>query len=174
MFTNNIKMSFDIKYLVTLFVLGIILLCSYYYYYKTYSYSPQLWGRIKKPFIYIYYISMILAAIGFVLLFYYLFQTIKMQQKDIDNIFYTLLTIVIVSMFWMPLSLQYIKDKKTYLKWIIIFILSIVSLSSFVLIYQVYNINDTSLLKNLALFGIICFSIHVFIFDNILWSLNFF
>lgn len=162
-------MFFQKKYTIIISILAILLLLSYYYFY-----SVQLWGGIKGNLLKIYYLSITLSFIGFLFLFYYLFTSNKLTYENSLNIFYSLLGIVIFSMFWMPLSLYYLKNKSTLLMFLIISLLLLVSLSAFYLLINIYKINDNSLSKKLAVGGVIIFFIHVFILDNISWSILFF
>jgi hypothetical protein len=81
-------------------------------------------------------------------------------------------------MFWMPLSLYYVKNKSELIKYLIILVLFLVALSTLYLLYVLKNknINDkyNGLSKNLALIGMTYFFIHAFFFDTITWSYNFF
>ena len=175
----NIYMKFNNIFILILAILGIILLYSYYYFFKNYSNSTKLWGRVKGNLLNIYYLSMILSTIGFLLLFYYIIIYNNFTQHNINQIFGLLAGIIIISMFWMPLSLYYFKNKKDLIKYLIILILLLVSLITLYLLFvlkNIDNINDNKykISKNLALIGMTYFFIHAFFFDTILWSYNFF
>lgn len=170
-------MFFNREYIVFLSIFGIILLYSYYYFLASNSGSiTKLWGNITGNLLIVYYISMVLATIGFILLFYYLLTTSIFTQKEVNNIFYCLLFIIIISIFWMPLSLKYLEDKNCYNKSLTIFVLFLVAISSLYLIYLVDQVSDreNKISKTLALIGLIYFFIHVFLFDFIIWDYNFF
>ena len=116
-------MFFNREYIVFLSIIGIILLYSYYYFLASNTGSiTKLWGNITGKLLIVYYISMILATIGFILLFYYLLTTSIFTQKEVNNIFYCLLFIIIISIFWMPVSLKYLENKNCYNKYLTIFI----------------------------------------------------
>jgi hypothetical protein len=168
-------MKFGINNIIIISALGIILLYSYYYFLK---YDPKLllWGRIKGQFLNVYYISMILSLIGFILLFYYLIINNNFTQIEVNKLLISLISIIVISMFWMPLSLYYLKYKSAIIKYLDIFVLFLVALSTFYLLTILYNTNDTkNIISNrMALGGMIYFFIHVFFFDFISWSYNFF
>ena len=169
-------MKFDTKYIIIIAILGIILLYSYYYFAKNTENVNKLWGRIKGNFLNVYYLSMILSAIGFLLLFYYLIISNNFTEDQVNKLFIALLLIVIVSMIWMPLSIYYLKNKKDLYKFLIYIVLFIVAISS---LYLIYILNQTDeyklkLYKNLALIGMIYFFIHAFFFDFLMWTHNFF
>ncbi len=165
-------MKFNRIYIFILAILGIILLYSYYYFFKNNNNSKKLWGRINGNLLNLYYISMILSTMGFLLLFYYIITTNIFTQNNINLIFGLLIAIIVISMFWMPMSLYYIKNKSEVIKYLIIFILFMVALSTLYLLYVLKNINDKN--NKLALIGMTYFFIHAFFFDTIIWSYNFF
>ena len=169
-------MKFDNTYILIISILGIILLYSYYYYATTYKNVMKLWGNISGNLLYVYYLSMILSAIGFLFLFYYLITSNILTKNNIDKIFYGLLGIVIISMFWMPLSLKYLDNKCPMYKLLIITVLLLVAISTLYVINTLKSFNDTvnPLSYTLALYGMYYFFIHAFFFDSLLWSYNFF
>jgi hypothetical protein len=169
-------MKFDRTYIFIISILGIILLYSYYYYGTTTKNPLRLWGRIDGNFRNVYYLSMILSTIGFLLLFYYLINTNVLTTDNINNIFYGLLGIVVISIFWMPLSIEYLNKKSLLYKFLIIFVLLLVAISTLYVIYILNSIKDTvnPISHTLALYGMIYFFIHAFFFDSLLWSFNFF
>ena len=169
-------MKFPVSYLITLAVLGAILLYSYYYYFKNDNKSPLLWGKVKGNLLTVYYISMLLSAIGFLLLFSYLIVSNNLTSEQIIKIFVSLMCIIIISMFWMPLSLSYLHKKDVITKYLTILVLFLVALSTLYLLYVLYGVkeNNNILFKNLGFYGMIYFFIHAFFFDFITWSKNFF
>ena len=169
-------MQFNRSYIFILAILGIILLYSYYYFFKNDNNSKKLWGRINGSLLNVYYVSMLLSTLGFLLLFYYIVTSNNFTQNNINLIFGLLIAIIVISMFWMPLSLYYFKNKSITIKYLIILVLFLVALSTLYLLYVLKNINDkyNSLSKNLALIGMTYFFIHAFFFDTITWSYNFF
>jgi hypothetical protein len=169
-------MQFNITYIYILAILGIILLYSYYYLFVNYKNSYELWGKIKGNLLNVYYVSMLLSTIGFLFLFYYLNITNIFNTTQINKIFISLVCIVVISMLWMPLSLQYLTKKNDFLMYQILLVLFLVSLSALYVVILLYNIKETEhkTSKLFALIGMIYFFIHAFFFDFITWSRNFF
>ena len=172
-------MKFNKEYIIIIIILGIILIYSYYYFAKeNLKIVNQLWGDIikSKNILNMYYLSMFLSLFGFLFLFYYLMINNTFTQNNIYHIFILLLFIVIFSIFWMPLSLNYLKNKSNLIKYLILFVLFVVALSSFILSITLFKIVDNKniLIHNLAMIGMSYFFIHTFFFDFILWSYHFF
>jgi hypothetical protein len=169
-------MKFDKSYIFILSIVGIILLYSYYYFLKDNNNANKLWGSIKAPLLYIYYLSMLLSTIGFILLFFYLIYSDNFTRNNITQLFILILLIVSISILWTPLSITYLKEKNNLYKYLTLLVLFLVSLFSFLLLITLYNINDTKYIvsKNLALAGMLYFFIHAFFFDFITWSYHFF
>jgi hypothetical protein len=169
-------MKFDNTYIIIISILGIILLYSYYYYATTNKNVMKLWGSISGNLLYVYYTSMLLSAIGFLFLFYYLIISNTLTKDNINNIYYGLLGIVVISMLWMPLSLHYLTNKNLLYKILIITVLLLVVISTLYVLYTLNSINDkvNPISYSLALYGMIYFFIHAFFFDSLLWTYNFF
>jgi amino acid permease len=169
-------MEFNKSYIMIVAFFGILLLYSYYYFLKDNDNASKLWGRIKGNLLKIYYLSMLLATIGFILFFYYLLKGKDFLKEDICKIFMYTLGIVIISIFWTPFALEYYKTKKDIYKYLTILVLFLVALFSLLLVVTLYNVNekDNLLNKKMALAGMIYFLIHTGLFDLILWSFHFF
>jgi len=169
-------MKFPIHYFLIIGILGIILVFSYYYYAVNTPNVLRLWGKIKSPFLYIYYISIFISSLLFLLLLFYLAISKNLEKNDINKLFITICSIIFFSLFWMPFSIEYLKNHDNFIKLLVYLVLFLVSLSSFYLLIILNNINDNQniILKNIALYGMIYFFIHVFILDFIIWSYNFF
>ena len=119
---------------------------------------------------------MLLSKIGFLLLFYYLIICISFTQQDIMKLTIALVLIFVISMLWLPLSLNYLKNKTDSNKYLVIFVLFLVALSSLYLLFVLNKVNEKEnlLAKRFAFYGMTYFFIHAFFFDNILWCYNFF
>jgi hypothetical protein len=170
-------MKFGTKNIIIISILGIILLYSYYYFLmKNPNSQSLLWGKIKGNFLNVYYVSMLLSLIGFILLFHYLIINNSFTQNEVNKLLISLICIIVISMFWMPLSLYYLKNKNAITKYLDLLVLFLVALSTFYLLTVISNINDNKNIvsKKLAFFGMLYFFIHVFFFDFISWSYNFF
>lgn len=160
---------------------GAILLYSYYYLVTTNSnVAGKLWGRINNiPHLTkVYVFSMFLSAFGFLYTLYYLYKTNSLSHKETQLIPMSFIAIIVSSLFWMPLSLNYLTDKKKlqYLKYTIIGVLSIVAFSSLYSTALINNIKERNykLQHNIATYGMMYFFIHTFFLDNLIWSYNFF
>ena len=172
-------MIFNRNYIITISLFGIILLYSYYYFLKDNNNTLKLWGSIKGNLLNIYYLSMIITAFGFISLLFYLLYSNNFSKNDILKMFIYISMIILVSILWTPLALEYLKTKKDIYKYLTLFVLFLVALSTLLLLITLYNVNDTNnskyiLYKNIALIGMSYFFIHVFLFDLILWSYHFF
>ncbi len=172
-------MRFNKIYLSIISILGILLLYSYYFFIKQHkSNADNLWGRIKYTHdLQKYYeISMVLAAIGFIVMMFYLLIGDSFTEKDIKHIFNSSLIIVIISMLWMPLSLYYINHHASWFKYIIVIILLIIAFASYYLLLRLYWINEKkhTTIRILSLIGMIVFFFHTFILDSITWPKYFF
>jgi len=169
-------MIFPIQNFIIIAILGLTLLYSYYYYAVNTPNVNRLWGRIKNPFLTIYYISMFLSAISFLLLLLYLALSKNLDTSVINKLFISIICIVFFSLFWMPLSINYLKKSCNITKFLIYLDLFLVALFSFYLVYLLFYLKDNSniIFKNLALYGMIIFFIHVFFLDFIIWTSNFF
>lgn len=172
-------MEFNKIYLSIITILGILLLYSYYYFLNLKkSNLNDLWGKIeqKGAFYNFYLISMIIAALGFMLMMYYLLICNSFTKKDIKHIFIASLIILIASMCWMPLSLEYLRHPSIWLKILIICILLLVAGGSYYTMLRLYWTKDTkdNITRILAILGIKYLFLHTFILDLIIWSKNFF
>jgi len=169
-------MIFDRMYITILTIFGIGLLYSYYYFLKDNKNILKLWGRVKGNLLNIYYVSMLLSTIGFILMFFYLFYSNNFTKNDMLKIFICISMIVLISVLWTPLSLKYVKTKENIYKYLTLLVLFLVALFTVLLIISLYNVKDTKyiLYKNIALGGMIYFFIHAFFFDFLIWSYNFF
>jgi hypothetical protein len=119
---------------------------------------------------------MIISPLFFLSLIFYLAVSNNFKQNEINLIFGSIISIVFFSLFWMPLSIEYLKKPSIFIKYAIYIDLFLVAISTFYLLYVLYHIKDDQniLLKNIAFYGMIYFFIHVFFFDFIIWTSNFF
>ena len=171
----------ELSSFLMLFSLGIVLLYSYYYLVtNNKKIVNDLWGNIRniKYLIPVYTASMFLSAVGFLCALYYLYKTASLTPYEKKNIPIALMVIIFVSIFWMPLSLNYLKNKTkpSYLKYAIITVLSIIAFASLYSTVLINNIREKNykLEQKIANIGMSYFFIHTFFFDNLSWSYNFF
>ena len=157
-------------------LLGLLLLYSYYYFAKQHeSNVSNLWARIKSPLKTYYIGSMFLAAFGFLIVLGYLAKTQALKHTQATSIMWALYAIVFLSLFWMPLSLSYLKQgRPDWLKYSIIGLLLAIAFASLYSATIINNIAETNLNKQLALYGMVYFFCHTFFLDTLVWTSNFF
>ena len=157
-------------------LLGLLLLYSYYYFSKQHeSNLTNLWGRIKSPLKPYYIASMFLSAFGFLIVLGYLAKTRALKSDQAIGIIRALYAIVFLSLFWMPLSLSYLKQgRPLWLKYSIIGLLLTIAFASLYAATIINNIAETSLNKRLAFYSMVYFFCHTFFLDTLIWSSNFF
>ena len=157
-------------------LLGLLLLYSYYYFAKqNESNITNLWARIKSPLKTYYIGSMFLSAFGFLIVLHYLMKTRALKPDQATGIMRALYAIVFLSLFWMPLSLSYLKQgRPDWLKYSIIGLLIAIAFASLYAATIINNITETNLNKKLALCSMLYFFCHVFFLDTLTWSSNFF
>jgi len=171
-------MEFSGLKLLLIIILGSILLYSYYYIIdinKNKINVNDLWGKIDYPLRYFYYVSMILSAIGFLIVLYYLYLTNDLTELNSNMIFYLLALIIILSMFWMPLSVDYLKKNNYLLGASIVILLLIIGILSFGTLYQLFLIKEKKfkITHILSLIGMGYFTFHTLVLDAIVWSYYF-
>lgn len=174
-------MQFNRLYLIILIILFLSLLYSYYYFSKSAPNFQKLWGRIPESKKNIYYGSIFITLVAFIIFLYYLwisnsFINDKTNINQTIKLFVILVIFLLLSISWTPLSLYYLNNKSTMLKYQIIIIMFLIPLSLIYPIYVLYNLQDDkhTLLKNITLTGIVYYFLHTFILDGILWCYYFF
>ena len=170
-------MNFNYNYLIIIALLGCILLYSYYKYISNIDNVSKLWG--STPSFYkdkLFLVSFLLCALAFLLLFYYLATYQKFNELEIEKIFLGLLGIVLISLFWLPLTIFHLtyKKDKCLNRMLILLTLFIVAISSIYTAYQINKINDNSLLKQTVFYGMCYFSFHTLVLDFFYWSYGYF
>lgn len=157
-------------------LLGLLLLYSYYYFAKQHkSNLDNLWARIKAPYKTYYIGSMFLSAFGFLIVLGYLAKTRALKSDQATNIMRALYAIVFLSLFWMPLSLSYLKQgRPVWLKYSIIGLLIAIAFASLYALTVINNIAETNLNKKLAFYSMLYFFCHTFFLDTLAWTSNFF
>lgn len=170
-------MRFNKEYIFTISILAIILTYSYYYYVKNnYNKINLLWGNIKGNLLYFYYFSILFSVIAFILSFIYLLITSSLTEQQSTKLFISLSLMIIFSMFWFPLTLYYINNKKEIYKYLILLILLGVSLSIlyFTIIFNNVKEKEYIIFKKIVLYLLIYFFLHCFFMDFLIWSYHFF
>jgi heme A synthase len=170
-------MKFNRIYFLIIVFLFVSLLFSYYYFAKTSPNFLKLWGRIPDSKKTIYYISVLITLIGFIVFLYYLWISDSFENNNKNlKLFIILVIFLLLSISWAPLSLKYLNNKSVTLKYQIILVLFLIPLSLLYPIYVLYKLNDKkyTMLKNISLGLIIYYCLHTFILDAIIWNINFF
>ena len=162
--------------LYTNLILGSMLLFSYYYIAKkNINKVEKLWGNIKNLERKITIFSMILTGLLYLLVLNYLvFHTSKLDQLKIKDIVRYQAILIIASMLWMPLCINYLERKELITKIAIILILFVVSMCALAIFYNIYKLNDKSIFRTQALIGSFMLFFHSFFLDFLNWNYNFF
>ena len=159
-------------------ILGAILLFSYYYFININpKISNKLWGSIKGLERKLTIISGIVTSILYLVLIYYFsfsFKKSNNNNKLINEIVTYQILLIIISMLWLPLSIEYIKNKSILLKFSIILTLFLVAIFAFIIFYKLLKVQDNKLIKKLALFAAFMLFFHTFFLDFINWNIKFF
>lgn len=168
-------MNFPLHNTLFIALLGFILLYSYYYFSQKYpSIIESLWGTIKGKTRQFYFYSIGFCFLCYIAIFIYLFSKNNLTSPQIEQITVAISTMIIASMLWMPLSIQYHFHKTNILKSLIIITLLLVSLSAFYLILLLSELKETSLkmkyLRNISVLGSMYFFFQVFVLDFIFWN----
>ena len=174
-------------YIAFIVIFALLLLLSYVLFGNYYKNVDALWGRITGSLKMVYIISILLSSVAFILVFTYLVMKDNYRNnKEQLILFLLILGFFISSMFWMPLSFEYLKLKtksknnltslSTYSS-SIIFTLFIVSM--FVLGLMIYLIklpftNKEKPMRIVAIISCAYLFFHCFFFDFILWNYHFF
>lgn len=171
-------MNFPVKNTIFIAILGAILLYSYYYFSKLYPQSiEKLWGNIKGKTRQFYYYSIAFCFIAYIFIFLYFFTKSDFDKDTIYKITLAISGMILASLIWMPLSIQYLNTKIELLRIMIILTLLLVALFAFYLIIIIQHqreINKTQIiLKNIALLGSCYFFFQVFVLDFVYWNFQF-
>ena len=144
--------------------------------------SPEganaLWGGVSTRLRPVYTVSMVLSAVGYLAVFYYLlFEPVPDEVKIAGDLgFVWFVPIIVLMLFpsalWMPLSRLYV-DRPSTGTWIAVrAVLFIVGLASIVLAWALLALepNDGDAAYWIAVVGSCYFAFHTFILDAVLWA----
>ncbi len=140
--------------------------------------ADVLWGGVPANIRPVYGISMILSALGYFAIIYYIFFRLEPSEISIVGIsgftlFYVLfLLILIPSAFWMPLTNVYVDNPSTT-TWVLVrTVLAIVGLASIALLWAFLALDGkvTGISYWLAVAGSGYFAFHTAILDAIVWA----
>ena len=169
-------MSFSLIENVSLLLVGLLLISSYYYFgsISTMKNIEELWGGIEGGLRTYYIVSIFLCAAAFTLLFIYVNSSQKISSSVKHCLYISMMSIALISLYWMPLSMFYLKKKDIFIKLLILFTLFIISLSAFFILYELNKIEDSSILYKFTFYSMCYFFFHVTALDFIIWSMQFF
>jgi len=164
--------------LATNIILGSILIYSYYYLAsKNEGAVEKLWGNIKGNVRNLYKISILLAGIGYIYMLYFLVFKVKNNRELLNKILIFQVILIVISMLWMPITINYIQNKNAYLKSLIILIVFIVGIAALGNAINIYKLDIPSKNRNgkiLALTGAGYLFFQTFVMDFLSWTYNFF
>tara|TARA_X000000950_G_scaffold288558_1_gene405955 strand:+ start:2738 stop:3268 length:531 start_codon:yes stop_codon:yes gene_type:complete len=176
-------MNYTILFVNTIF--GLLLVYSYYFSINKLEKPQRLWGRIHEKYRPVYTVSMLLAALGYMLMMYFLVVKVKNNNELLREILVLQIIVILASMLWMPLATKYIKNKNEdknknkniILKFAIILILFTVAIASIGNFFKVLSINFPQKDINVRFFSVIgafYLFFHTFALDFLSWNYNFF
>lgn len=176
-------MNYTILFVNT--ILGLLLLYTYYFSINKLEKPQRLWGRIHEKYRPVYTVSMLLAALGYMLMMYFLVVKVKNNNELLREILVLQIIVILASMLWMPLATKYIKNKNEdknknkniILKFAIILILFTVAIASLGNFFKVLSINFPQKDINVRFFSVIgafYLFFHTFALDFLSWNYNFF
>jgi hypothetical protein len=140
--------------------------------------SDALWGGVPAKVKPVYVVSMVLSAIGFLAVMYYIFfeldpPEVIMGGKSGFYLFFPIFIAILgPSALWMPLSKRYVAQPSTYM-WIMVrAVLFLVGLASIELVVALFalDLDARGVAYWLAAVGACYFAFHTFVLDAIVWA----
>jgi len=140
--------------------------------------ADALWGGVPARIRPLYTVSMVLSAIGYLSVLYFVFFELVPDEVEIGGRFgfallYPIIVLMLIpSAFWMPLSNLYVKNPRTGV-WIAVrAVLFIVGLASIALAWALFALepSDQGVAYWFAVVGSCYFAFHTFILDAVLWA----
>lgn len=140
-----------------------------------------LWGGVSQNVRPIYFVSMILSALGYFAFIYYILFRLEPDQVSIGGrfgftLFYAIFILMLVpSAFWMPLTNVYVGNPTTG-TWIWVrIVLAVVGLASIALFWSLLSLQAKApgVSYWLAVAGSGYFAFHTAILDAIVWAFLF-
>jgi hypothetical protein len=143
--------------------------------------SEALWGGVPAKVRPVYGVSMILSAIGFLAVLFYIF--FKLDPPDVaiagrygfDLFIPIFITILLPSALWMPLSKMYV-ERPSAVMWVIVrVVLFLVGLASIELAWALFalDLETRGVAYWFATVGSCYFAFHTFVLDAVLWAAMF-
>jgi hypothetical protein len=137
---------------------GIAVIGSYVFGLKN-SGTTSLWGGVPESIRPVYFISMILAALGYFAFINFILFKNNFSPTVYNFLYLIFLGILVPSALWMWVGVQ--------------IVLIIVGISSCVLVWFLFNLKDSGIAYWLAVLGSIYFAFHTAVLDMILWPILF-
>lgn len=140
--------------------------------------AAALWGGVSQRLRPVYVVSMLLSAIGFLAILYYLFLEVDPEEITIGGqpgftLLYPIFVLMLApSALWMPLTKLYVQAPKTGL-WIAVrSVLFIVGLASIALVWALFTQEPagSGAAYWFAVAGSIYFAFHTFVLDGLVWA----
>lgn len=151
---------------------GIAVIGSYVFGLKN-SGTTSLWGGVPESIRPVYFISMILAALGYFAFINFILFKNNFSPTVYNFLYLIFLGILVPSALWMPLTISFLTNQTLWL-WVgVQIVLIIVGISSCVLVWFLFNLKDSGIAYWLAVLGSIYFAFHTAVLDMILWPILF-
>ena len=176
-------MSAQALFIVSNIVGGVAVLGGYYWGIASFAeYREALWGGIQGNLRTILTISMVLAALGYLVFCYVSLFRDGLVNFNETNIFGTNTVEIVVIIFlasaalWMPSTIFYLKTQNSLLWIVSIASLWITALALLTLIYISVSTDSNSIgigTKYLAISGLSSITFHCLVFDAIIWVVLF-
>jgi hypothetical protein len=140
--------------------------------------SNALWGGVPKNIRPVYTVSMLLSAIGYLAVLYFVFFVVDPDKVVIGGRFGfalfipIILLILLPSAFWMPLTNRFVSDPGTGM-WIAIrAVLFVVGLASIALAWAFFALKPSNhgVAYWFAVAGSCYFAFHTLVLDAVLWA----
>jgi hypothetical protein len=154
---------------------GAAVMLSYVYGLKGQSGGANvLWGNVSEGIRPLYFVSMLISAIGYFAFIYYILFRIDPAASNVNYyLFYAIfLVILVASAFWMPLTNMYVNNGGNGL-WIAVrSVLALVGLGAIALVWALVALQPATrgFAYWLAVGGAGYFAFHTAILDGIVWA----
>ncbi len=139
--------------------------------------SDAAWGGVPAKVRPLYGVSMILSAIGFLAVLYYIFLELAPDDVVIGSfgfyIFFPIFVVILVpSVFWLPLSKYYLQKPGAGRFAAVQVVLLLVGLASIALAWALFalEVESRAVAFGFAAVGACYFAFHTFVLDALVWT----
>ena len=137
-----------------------------------------LWGGVPENIRPVYFVSMIISALGYFAFLYYILFRLEPEEVSIAGVsgfalFYVIFLLMLIpSAFWMPLTNVYVDNPSTTIWVLVRAVLAIVGLASIALLWALLTLDGKvpGISHWLAVIGSGYFAFHTAILDAIIWA----